>query len=42
MKPNHIISPEEIKPDPDDNIRSVFEVMNLTDIGIPPIIKINK
>lgn len=39
-KPHLIIKPEEIKTDPDDNIRSAFEVMNLANIGIPPIIKV--
>lgn len=36
--------PEELKEDPDDEIRSAFEVMNLTDIdtGIPAVIMINK
>lgn len=41
-RPHRVIKPEEIKTDPDDNTRSAFEVMNLVDIGIPPIIKINK
>lgn len=41
-KSHHIIEPEEIKTDPDDNIKSAFEVMNLVDIGIPPIIKVGK
>ena len=38
---HRVIRPEEIKSAPDDNIRSAFEVMNLADIGIPPIIKID-
>jgi len=41
-RPQHIIKPEEIKTDPDDNIKSAFDVMNLADIGIPPIIKVDK
>lgn len=41
-KSHHIIKPEEIKTDPDDNIKSAFEVMNLADIGIPPIIKVDE
>ena len=37
-----IIKPEEIKTDPGDTIKSAFEVMNLADIGIPPIIKVDE
>ena len=41
-RPHCVINPAEIKTNPDDNIRSAFEVMNLVNIGVPPIIKINK
>jgi len=37
-----IIKPEEIKTDPSDTIKSAFEVMDLADIGIPPIIKVDE
>jgi len=40
---HHVIKPEDLKTDPDDNIRSAFEVMNMKDIdlGIPPVIKVD-
>jgi len=38
---SHFYKPEELKEDHDDNIKSAFEVMNLADIGIPPIIKVD-
>lgn len=40
---HHVIKPEELKIDSDDDIRSAFEVMNMKDIdlGIPPVIKVN-
>jgi len=41
LRPFDIIKPEDIKTDPDDNIKSAFELMNVEDIGVPPIIKIN-
>ncbi|GMW04813.1 MAG: hypothetical protein AMXMBFR85_07960 [Dehalococcoides mccartyi] len=41
-KSHNIIMPEEIKTDPDDSIESAFEIMKLVDIGIPPIIKVDK
>jgi hypothetical protein len=40
-KSRRIIKPEEIRTDPDDTIKSAFEVMGLAEIGIPPIIKID-
>ena len=40
---HHVIKPEELKIDSDDDIRSAFEVMNMKDIdlSIPPVIKVN-
>jgi len=40
---HHVIKPEDLKTDSDDDIRSAFEVMNMKDIdlGIPPVIKVN-
>ncbi len=40
---HHVIKPEDLKADPDDNIRSAFGVMNMKDmdLGIPPVIKVN-
>jgi hypothetical protein len=40
---HHVIKPEDLKTDPDDSIRSAFEVMNMKgiDLSIPPVIKVN-
>ncbi|MFO7996673.1 MAG: hypothetical protein R6U93_05990 [Dehalococcoidia bacterium] len=40
---HHAIKPEDLKTDPDDDIRSAFEVMNIKDmdLGIPPVIRVN-
>ena len=39
----HVIKPEDLITDPDDNIRSAFEIMNMRDmdLGIPPVIKVD-
>ncbi len=38
---HHVMNPNELKTDPDDDVRSAFEVMNIgnMDLGIPPIVK---
>jgi hypothetical protein len=42
--PNHyVIKPDGLKANPDDSIKSAFEVMNMEnmDLGIPPVIKVD-
>jgi len=41
-RPYRIIKRDEIRTDPDDSITSAFEVMNFGEVGIPPVIRIDK